>query len=207
MTFWIGLTGGIGSGKSQVADLFRAANIPVIDTDAISRQLTAADGIALPAIRQQFGDAVFDGETLNRAALRHIVFHETRAKQQLENIIFPLIRQQIAAEKHANQHALYGIIDIPLLTENRASYPDLARVLLIDCPEETQIQRVMARSGLSPAEVKRIIANQASRAERYAIADDIIRNQGTLAELANKIQRLMRFYHAHFHKRNRHDSI
>ncbi|MDO5059722.1 MAG: dephospho-CoA kinase [Neisseria sp.] len=209
MTFWIGLTGGIGSGKSSVAAEFSCLGVPLIDADAVSRSLTQQGGAALPEIRKTFGDAVFDGETLNRAALRDTVFRNPAARQQLENLMFPLILQGIAAEQQRLQAALYGIIEIPLLAENPRFQKPLHRVLLVDAPREERISRVMARSGLSADEVERIMAAQADDAARRAIADDILQNGSTLEEAAEKVRRLHRFYRARFSflQRNHNDSI
>jgi dephospho-CoA kinase len=174
----VGLTGGIGSGKSTVADCFAALGVSVIDTDVIARQLTAPGGSALAAIQATFGDAIMlpDG-ALDRAALRSRVFADTAARRQLEAILHPRIRQQVE-QTLAALHAPYALIVIPLLVETGAYQDLLDRVLVVDCPETLQIERVMARSGLDRDEVERIMAAQAGRAERLAAANDMITNTG-----------------------------
>lgn len=198
MTIWVGLTGGIGSGKSLVAARFQHWGVPVIDADAISRRLTATQGDALPAIRHTFGDVVFVGEELNRAALRDKVFRSPAAKQQLEHIMFPLIVAGIIAQQTQHSLALYGILDIPLLVEQTIFQNRVQRVLVVDAPEALQIERVMKRSNLSQAEIERIIATQASRAQRWGVADDILINDGSIADVQHKVDRLQTYYHARF---------
>ena len=172
MTLWIGLTGGIGSGKSQAAKIFSDLAVPHIDADALSRNLTADNGIALPAIRRLFGDKVFHTQnSLNRAALN-----------------------EIKSAKTCYPSAAYGIIDVPLLIENPEFLAAVDRVLVIDVSEATQILRVQQRSGLNTEEIKRIMNTQASRKMRLLYADDVIENEGTLSELTKKIQGLHRFY-------------
>ena len=197
MTVWIGLTGGIGSGKSQAAAEFVRLGVPHIDADALSRSLTVDGGAALPAIRQAFGDAVFDSESrLNRAALRDEVFRRPEARQQLEQILHPLILAAIQAQQQQYTDAAYGIIDIPLLVEQAHFLALVERVLVVDVEEATQIRRVQARSALAEEEVRRIIATQAPRRQRLLYADDILCNEGSADELAEKVQRLHRFYQA-----------
>jgi dephospho-CoA kinase len=172
----VGLTGGIGSGKSTVADAFAALGVPVIDTDVISRELTMPDGAALESIRLAFGESVMQKDgSLDRAALRRRVFADAVARHQLEAILHPLIRQRV---EHALSQltARYVLLVIPLLVESGAYRDVLQRVLVVDCPEATQIARVMARSGLALDEVLAILATQATRAERLAVADDVILN-------------------------------
>jgi len=192
--FAVGLTGGIGSGKSTVAECFAELGVPVIDTDVIARQLTAPGSEALHAIRAAFGETVMhpDG-TLDRAALRRLIFADAAARRQLEAILHPRIRQAV-------EHALaaltapYALIVIPLLVET-GSYRDvLSRVLVVDCPEELQIARVMARSGLAPDEVKAVLAAQATRAERLAAADDVLVNTGSPKALRSEVATLHRRY-------------
>jgi len=174
--FVVGLTGGIGSGKSTVADCFAAQGVPVIDTDVIARELTAPGGTALEAIRAAFGDTVMQADgRLDRAALRRHVFADTPARRQLEAILHPLIRQRVE-QTLAILTAPYVVIVIPLLVESGGYRDLLDRVLVVDCPEDLQIARVVARSGLGRDEVTAILAVQASRAERLAVADDVIRN-------------------------------
>lgn len=192
--FKVGLTGGIGSGKSTVADLFAGYGVPVIDTDVIARALTAPRGVALDAIRAAFGDQVMQADgALDRAALRRRVFSDADARHQLEAILHPSIRlaveQQLAALS-----APYVLIVIPLLVETGAYQEILDRVLLVDCPEEQQITRVMTRSGLTLDEVTAILAAQAGRAARLAIADDVISNATSPEALRTQVAALHRRY-------------
>lgn len=181
--FTVGLTGGIGSGKSTVADLFAELGVPVVDTDVIARQLTSPGGEALGAIRAAFGESVMQaGDTLDRAALRRRVFADPAARRQLEAILHPRIRK-IVEQTLATLNAAYALVVIPLLVETGAYRDALDRVLVIDCPEELQIARVMTRSGLAADEVKAILAAQAGRAARLAAADDVIVNTATPSEL------------------------
>lgn len=195
MTAWIGLTGGIGSGKSQAAAQFVALGVPHIDADALSRSLTAAGGKALPAIRESIGAHVFDGTgRLNREALREEVFRRPQTKAMLEALMFPLILEQIRLQQKEYPDAVYGIVDVPLLVENPPFLDLVQRVLVIDADEAIRIERVKQRSGLSREEIRRIMQTQASRRERLLYADDVVKNDGSLNKLAEKIQRLHRFY-------------
>ncbi len=190
MTAWVGLTGGIGSGKSTAAQLFAQHGVPLIDADAVSRALTANGGAALPAIRAAFGNSVFDfSGSLNRPALRELVFQSPSAKSQLEHILHPLILAEIRVRQQQHPHAAYGIIEIPLLAEQPVFQSLLQRILVIDCSEETQIRRTAERSGLSRDMIAGILAAQASRKERRRIADDIICNEADLPELAAAVER------------------
>jgi dephospho-CoA kinase len=192
--FTVGLTGGIGSGKSTVADCFAALGVPVIDTDVIARDLTAPGGAALAAIRAAFGATVMQADgTLDRAALRRRVFADSAARHQLEAILHPRIRQGVA-QKLATLTAPYALIVIPLLVETGDYRDVLNRVLVVDCPEAVQIARVMARSGLVHGEIKAILAAQAGRAERLAVADDIIVNTVSLGALRAEVAALHQRY-------------
>jgi len=183
----IGLTGGIGSGKTSVADIFAELGVPVIDTDVIARELTRRDGAALPAIRAIWGESVMrpDGE-LDRDALRRTIFADRRERQQLEAILHPLIRQQVVNALAATS-APYVVVVIPLLVET-GSYRDLLdRVLVVDCTESLQIERVRARSRLSKEEVSAILAAQADRASRLTAADDVITNDSDRRSLRDQV--------------------
>ena len=208
----VGLTGGIGSGKSTVADCFAALGVPVIDTDAIARDLTAPGGAALEPIRVAFGEAAMqvDG-ALDRAAMRRRVFADAAARHQLEAILHPLIRQAVE-QAIARLTAPYVLIVIPLLVQRQdrpegerlAAYPlrvktgayrdVLNRVLVVDCPEALQIARVKTRNGLAEDEVKAILAAQVSRDERLMAADDILLNTGSLEALHAEVARLHQRY-------------
>ena len=193
----VGLTGGIGSGKSAAADMFADLGATVIDADAIAHELTGPAGSAMPAIHAAFGKAFVTAEgALNRPVMRQTAFNDPATKSRLEAILHPLIRQQSEARSRAAiaAGAPYLILVIPLLVES-ADYRDrVNRVLVVDCPEELQVARVMARSKLAAGEVESIMAAQASRAERLAAADDIIVNAGDLAALKNQVEALHRNY-------------
>ena len=197
--FTVGLTGGIGSGKSTVADLFADLGVPVIDTDVIARELTAPGSAALEAIHSDFGDAVLlpDG-SLDRAVLRRMVFADADARHRLESILHPRIRQTVEQER-AGLNAPYILLVIPLLVETGGYRDLLDRVLVVDCPEELQITRVIARNGLTRDEVLAILATQASRSERLAIADDVIVNtlarEALRAEVVTLNQRYLTLSH------------
>jgi dephospho-CoA kinase len=188
----IGLTGGIGSGKSTVASMLAKHGAAVIDADAISRSVTAPGGRAIEAIATIFGaDMITPDGTMNRQAMREQIFQDPQAKRQLEAIIHPLV-SLITAEQA--QHALDTghrclVFDVPLLVESGERWRrQVDRVLVVDCNTETQRQRVMARNGLPPEEIDRIIAQQASRAQRLACADVVIVNQSlSLAELEAQV--------------------
>ena len=190
----VGLTGGIGCGKSAVAEIFVRLGATVIDTDQIARQFTALDQPALKAIREQFGADYFlpDGN-LDRARMRHLIFSDTAAKNQLEALLHPLIKDEVRRRLITVQTP-YAIVAVPLLLETGA-YRDLVqRVLVVDCGEEQQVERVMARSGLSEEEVHAIMANQISRTERLRLADDIIDNHDERSALQQQVETLHRRY-------------
>jgi len=192
--FAVGLTGGIGSGKSTISDLFAELGVPVIDTDAIAHQLTAPGGAALEAIQALFGEAVMQADgTLDRAALRRRIFADPSARRQLEAILHPHIRQAVE-ELLATLAAPYVLIVIPLLVETGGYREVLSRVLVVDCPEDVQIARVMARSGLAHDEVTAILAAQAGRAKRLAAADDVIVNTASPEALRSQVAILHRRY-------------
>ena len=191
MTYVVGLTGGIGSGKSTVADLFAAQGVAVVDADAIARELTAPGGAALPALQAEFaelGAAVIgpDG-ALDRASMRALAFANPAHKARLEAILHPLIRAECDARCAAAGDAPYVLLVVPLLIESGAYRDRVRRVLVVDCDEATQVARVVARSGLSPDEVRRIIATQLARAERLAAADDVIVNMAGVAALEPQV--------------------
>ncbi len=182
----IGLTGGIGSGKSTVAAMLADLGAAVIDADALSRSLTAAGGRAIDAIRTRFGpDMVGADGALDRQAMRQRVFSDPQARQQLEAILHPLVgqlsREQAQAAVQAGHRCL--VHDVPLLVESGARWrSQVDRVLVVDCDNATQRERVVARNGLTGPEVDRIIAQQATRLQRLACADLVIFNQGLSLE-------------------------
>lgn len=192
----IGLTGGIGSGKSIATDHFARLGASIIDTDQISHQLTAANGAAMPAIAAQFGRTCVDAQgALDRAAMRAQVFSNPEARQRLEAILHPLIRAEAERQiEQAQKTASCLIVAIPLLLESPHWRERIDRLCVIDCPEALQIERVMARSKLSAQEVRAIIDAQSQRAERLAAADDIIDNSSTLEALYTQIERLYQDY-------------
>lgn len=191
----IGLTGGIGCGKSTVAELFAALGSQIIDTDVIAHQLTQKNGIALPALHAEFGVAYFHADgSLNRAALRDLIFSQPAAKLTLEAILHPLILQQVTLQLARLSNARYTLIVVPLLLQNPDFLQLVQRVLVVDCDESTQIQRVIQRSQLSAPQIKNIIAQQTPRASQLAAADDIITNQLDLTQLSSQVRRLHDIY-------------
>jgi dephospho-CoA kinase len=174
--FAVGLTGGIGSGKSTVADLFAAHGVPLVDTDLIAHRITAPHGVAMPQIAAEFGDpfVAADG-SLNRARMRTLVFSDDGARKRLESITHPLIRAETEREWNEAQGP-YVIVVVPLLVESGSWKTRVNRVLTVDCSVDTQISRVMSRNGFSREQVLAIIARQATREARLAAADDVIDN-------------------------------
>lgn len=194
MSYKVGLTGGIGSGKSTVAALFAALDVPVIDTDVISHQLTHADGVAIPAIRAEFGaDYLNTTGALDRTKMRNLVFSDPAAKLRLEAILHPIIRAQ-AREMADSSHAPYVLLVIPLLFDTNHYLAWINRTLTVDCSEDAQIARATLRSGISEQTVRSILAQQLTRSQRLAKADDAILNVGTLQELQPQITRLHQRY-------------
>jgi len=190
MPYCIGLTGGIGSGKSAAADIFKELGAAVVDNDEISRELTAADGAAMPEIRKQYGpEFVAADGSLNRERTRRLVFGNAEARKKLEAILHPMIRTEARA-RVAAARAPYVILVVPLLLESDA-YTDLVRrVLVVDCSEERQIERAMRRSRISADEVRAIMASQLSRAARRARADDVIDNDGGMEVLRRRVDEI-----------------
>lgn len=188
--FTVGLTGGIGSGKTLVTDLFAARGVAIIDTDVIAHQLTAPGGLAIAAIGATFGAGFIDaGGAMDRARMRQLVFADAGAKQRLEAILHPLIQQE-CERAAASATGPYLMFAVPLLVESGRWRERVARILVVDCPEQQQVERVMRRNGLAEAQVRAIMAAQVSRAERLAAADDVIVNDGPLAALAPQVERL-----------------
>ncbi len=195
MSFVLGLTGGIGAGKSTAADFFRRRGLPVVDADAISRGLTAPGGEAVPEIRAAFGDAFITPEgALDRAAMRELVFSDPAARARLEAILHPMIGRAVErALREAGERSPVVVFDCPLLVES-ARWRALADALLvIDLCAEEQVRRVGLRSGLAPERVRSIIRAQASRKARLDAADLIVYNGGTPEALEENLGRLLSF--------------
>lgn len=189
----IGLTGGIGSGKSTVAAMFDALGVPVIDTDDLARDAVRPGQPALDEIRTLFGEAVVgkDGQ-LDRAALRERVFTDVALREGLERILHPRIREELH-RRLSGLGAPYCIVAIPLLVE-RGWQREVDRVLVVDASEELQIRRTSARPGMDPRQARQIMDNQAGRDERLAVADDIIANDNGLDDLREAVKQLHRLY-------------
>lgn len=187
----IGLTGGIGSGKSTVAALLVQRGATLVDTDAIARAIAQPGGAAMPAIEAAFGATVLDADGgLDRARMRAIVFSDTDARKRLEAILHPLIGLETERQAAAATGAPI-VFDVPLLVESRRWRGLVDRVLVVDAHEATQLQRVVARSGWTPEAVEAVIAQQAPRAARRAAADAIIFNDGLdLQQLAREVHQL-----------------
>ncbi|AXE34558.1 dephospho-CoA kinase [Chromobacterium phragmitis] len=196
----VGLTGGIGSGKSAAADRFAELGVPVVDTDRIAHQLTASGGAAMDEIVQAFGAgaAAADG-SLDRAAMRARVFAAPEERKRLEAILHPAIYQE-SARQLALADGDYALLVVPLLFESGRYLPLLARTLAVDCGEDAQIERVMRRSGLSADAVRAIMAAQVSREERRRRADDVIDNSGGMAELRLQVDAKHSYYLANLVK-------
>ncbi|WP_137175373.1 dephospho-CoA kinase [Massilia sp. HP4] len=192
--FSVGLTGGIGCGKSTVAELFAGLGATIVDTDAIAHSLTAPHGAAMPAILAEFGpDFATQEGALDRARMRSLVFSDAGARGRLEAILHPRIRDATAAAA-ALATGPYVIYAVPLLIESGAWRDRVARVLAVDCSEDTQVARVMQRSRLDADQVRAIMATQVTRAERLAAADDVIDNDDGLETLLPQVKRLHERY-------------
>lgn len=194
----IGLTGGIGSGKSTVLAMLQELGAAAIDADAISRATTASGGAAIPAIAQRFGREFITADgALDRARMRERAYAQPASRRELEQIIHPLVGEEIARQVDAalQAGARCIVFDIPLLVESGRWRAQLDRVLVVDCEPQTQVDRVTARSGLSADEVRAIIAAQAPRALRLAAADVVICNEGlTLGALRNEVEQAARAF-------------
>ncbi len=192
----LGLTGGIGSGKSTVASILARAGAAVMDADAISRSLTEPGGRAIPAILAEFGETLISPDgAMDREAMRALVFSNPSSKRQLEAIVHPLVGQVLQEQSHAAVAAGHAclVYDVPLLVESGDRWRrQVDWVCVVDCEVETQIQRVMARNQLGRADIERIISQQASRQQRLACADAVIFNEGIdLAHLEHLVHEMM----------------
>lgn len=192
--YTVGLTGGIGSGKSAVAALFARLGVGVVDTDEIAHELTRPGGEAIAPIRAAFGDqAIARDGALDRAAMRKLAFGDARERNRLEAILHPMIRAE-SSRRLERAAGPYAILVIPLLVESGVDRSRTPRVLVVDCPEASQLERVMRRSGLPQAEARAILAAQATRAQRLAAADDVIDNAGVPQALEGQVARLHEKY-------------
>ena len=188
--YTVGLTGGIGSGKSSVGRAFEERGVAVVDADALAHGLTQPGGLAMPAIRAAFGDGFVDAAgAMDRAKMRALVFADTAAKARLEGILHPIIRAETLRLANAATSA-YVILMIPLLIESGVARSRCDRVLVVDCPEDEQVRRVVARSGLSEQQVRAIMASQATRAQRLSAADDVLDNGGAPGAIEPQVERL-----------------
>ena len=187
--FKLGLTGGIGSGKTQVANLLGSWGASVIDTDLIAHSLTAPGGRAIDPIRQTFGpDVIEPSGALNRARMRELVFTAPAKRVELEAILHPLIAQTVREEAELAQ-GLYIVFVVPLLVESGRWRQQIDRLCVVDCDQDTQIARVQARSGIELATIQNILAAQATREQRLAVADDVIDNSAgvSMADLEKQV--------------------
>ena len=194
MALVVGLTGGIGSGKTAVSRAFESLGAPVVDADVIAHDLSGAGAAGQRAVAAAFGpEAVAADGSLDRAWLRRQAFGDPAFRQRLEAILHPLIAAAARAQVEA-WTAPYGLLVVPLLLETGRLRPIVDRVLVVDCPEDVQVARVRARSGLAEAEVRAIMAAQLPRAARLAQADDVIDNAGAQDAIAPQVARLDRRY-------------
>ena len=194
MTLVVGLTGGIGSGKSAAADEFARLGAAIVDTDLIAHELTGSGGLAIPGIKQLFGEqAIGPDGAMDRGKMRGHVFSDPGAKRKLEALLHPLIREE-SARRIAAARAPYVVHVVPLLIESPDYRRRVDRVLVIDIPEDTQVARVRSRSGLSEDEVRAIMRTQAPRAQRLAAADEVLDNGGSRDALRTQVAALHQKY-------------
>jgi len=192
--FIVGLTGGIGSGKSTVADLLVQQGASLVDTDAIAHVLTGPGGAAMPALQAAFGESILRADGgLDRVAMRRLVFADASAKARLEAILHPMIRAESDRQCAAAQSP-YVVLAVPLLVESGTYRQRCDRILVVDCDEATQVARVLVRSGMNEQEVRSIIAAQATREARLAVADDVVDNSGVPGALPAIIEKLHQSY-------------
>jgi dephospho-CoA kinase len=194
MKLVVGLTGGIGSGKSAAADEFARLGATLVDTDIIAHELTRAGGAAMPQLERAFGREMLDATgAMHRARMRERAFADPTARKLLEGLLHPLIREESQRRIQAAQGP-YVVHVVPLLVESPDYRKRVDRVLVVDCPEDLQVARVRTRSALPESQVRAIIASQATRAERLAAADDVIDNSGSLDALRKQVAALHRRY-------------
>ncbi|WP_079416858.1 dephospho-CoA kinase [Thiomonas intermedia] len=197
----VGLTGGIGSGKSAAADLFAAHGAVIVDADVIAHELTSSGGAAMPALVEAFGPDIRDNTgALDRAAMRQRAFADPEARALLESILHPRIgsvMRQAAAERPGD----YLVLVVPLLVEHLDRWrPQIDRLCVVDCPPEVQLARVQARSGLAAEMIEAIMSTQATRAQRLAVADDVLDNRGDREHLSRQVDALHARYRSFVHK-------
>lgn len=191
--FVVGISGGIGSGKTTVTDLFAKFTIQVIDADVIAREVVEPGTPALKAIVEKFGQAVLGGSgRLDRAKLRTLVFNNTEVKSWLNQLLHPAIRQQMLLQTQQAKSA-YCLLSVPLLVESKL-HQQVDRVVIVDVHEQTQLQRTLLRDKTNEQQIRAIMDSQASRAQRLAVADDIIDNNGGADDLAKKVTQLHKHY-------------
>ena len=189
----IGLTGGIGSGKTRVSDQFAQLGAPVIDTDIIARELVVHGQPALSEITASFGEKMLDSQgNLNRHALRQLIFKQPDKRLQLENILHPRIREEVKKRIATLEHP-WCIIVIPLLLET-AQQDTVQRILLVDVPTELQISRSAMRDNVMPKDIEKILATQATRQARLDAADDVINNEGSIEQLQQQVEKMYQLY-------------
>ena len=190
----VGITGGLGSGKTTISQLFEELGVPVIDTDVISRQLTSLNGGAIPRIREVFGETVFQPDgNLDRGTLRAQIIADEQVRKLLETILHPMIMDEVS-RKIAAISSPYVLVVVPLLVETGAYDEMLDRVLVVDCDEQTQVKRALARGGWSEVEIHGMIGKQASREQRLERADDVINTDCKLDELVGRVKALHEKY-------------
>ena len=194
MSLVVGLTGGIGSGKSAAADEFARLGVTVVDTDAIAHDLTGPGGAAVPDVLRLFGAAFVDASgAMDRTRMRDLVFTDAEAKQRLETLLHPMIRAE-SARRIAAATGPYTLLVVPLLIESAGYRERVGRVLVVDCPEAIQMTRVRQRSGLSEEAIRRIMASQVQREKRLTAADDVIDNSSSIAALQQQVRKLHENY-------------
>ncbi len=195
--FSVGLTGGVGSGKSTIGSMLSDRGAGLVDADVIAHQLTSTGGAAIDALRESFGaDAIATDGSLDRAYMRARVFSDAALRTQLETLLHPMIRVAMRELSHRliTEGASYVVQVVPLLVESGSWRGYVDRVLLVDCTEATQLTRISARPGIDEVTARKIIAAQATRAERLAVADDVLLNEAPLDQITPKIERLHRTY-------------
>ncbi|MDH2916315.1 MAG: dephospho-CoA kinase [Gallionella sp.] len=191
MSLCHGLTGGIGSGKSTVAQLFADLGARIVDTDLISHQLTQPNGAAIAPIGKAFGALFINGEgALDRTKMRELIFADVEAKRRLEAILHPLILAQTEAAATSPSDAPYTLVIVPLLFESSRYRDWLNTVIVVDCSEQQQIERTTQRSGLKETDVRAIMSQQMKREKRLQLADEIIRNEGDISDLRAQVEKL-----------------